>query len=218
MQYRLICQYASGRFHIPCQPHNHFPLNKPSDQKALARILARFSILLLGTDVFTPTIIYQMWGQNKVVRKKMGRPRGDLALICRRLISFACIANNTYHLWLTTTFSSNTIISSETLHNRCPGVCDILLLVYCDDTAIYVRKPLPPGQDRVTILQHNLHQNLTTPISSNFNTIIASRYHDLLLSGDHFNDTTRMENHIFAAFGLYSSPDACNIQIGYIRR
>ena len=39
-----------------------FPLNEPSDQKALARTLARFSILLLGADALTPTNINQVWG------------------------------------------------------------------------------------------------------------------------------------------------------------
>ena len=46
------------------------PLNKSSNQKALARILVRFSILLLEADALTPTIVDQVWGQNKVVRKK----------------------------------------------------------------------------------------------------------------------------------------------------
>ena len=142
-----------------------------------------------------------MWGRDKVVHKKLGGLRGDLALICRRLISLAYIANNTYHLWLTTTFNGSTIIPSETLRNLPPGVRDILLLVYCDNTAIYVHEPLSPGQDRVAILHHNLCQNPTVP---------ASWYHDLLLHGDHSDDTTGTENYIFTAFGLYLSSDACN--------
>ena len=101
-------------------------------------------------------------------------------------------------------------IPSETLHNLPPDVHDIILLVYCDSTVIYVRKPLPPGQDRVAILHRNLRQHPTTPISSNFNNIITSWYHDFLLHGDHSDNTTGMENHIFAAFGLYLSSDACN--------
>ena len=119
-----------------------FPLNKSFDRKALARILARFSILLLGADALTPTIVNQVWGQNEVACKNLGGPRGNLVLICHQLISLACIDNNTYHLWLTTTFNGSNIIPSETLHNLLPGVCVILLLVYCDDTVIYVRKPL----------------------------------------------------------------------------
>jgi hypothetical protein len=145
----------------------------------------------------------------------MGGPRGNLSLSRRQLISLACVANNTYHLWLTSTFNGSTIIPSETLRNLPPGVRDILFLVYCDNTAIYVCKPLPPGQDRVTILHHNLHQHPTTPISSNFNNIIASWSHDFLLHGDHSDNATGMENHIFAAFGLYLSFNACNAKKSY---
>jgi hypothetical protein len=97
------------------KPTAVFPLNKSSNQKALARILARFSILLLGADALTPTIVNQVWGQNKMVHKKLGGPCGNLALICRQLISLACIANNTYHLWLTTTFNGSTISSHQKL-------------------------------------------------------------------------------------------------------
>jgi hypothetical protein len=120
------------------------------------------------------------------------------------------MANTIYHLWLTTTFKGITIIPSETLHNLPPGVRNILLLVYCDNTTINVHKPLPPGQDHVAILQHSLRQTPTFPVSSTFTNIITSWYRDLLLSGDHSDDTTGMENHIFAAFGLYSSSNACN--------
>ena len=56
---------------------NVFPLNGPSDRKALAQILlARFSILLLGADALTPDIILQVWGQNKNVRTNLEGPRG----------------------------------------------------------------------------------------------------------------------------------------------
>jgi hypothetical protein len=43
-----------------------FALNEPTDWRALACILAHFSILHLGTDAFTPLIIEKVWGQNKV--------------------------------------------------------------------------------------------------------------------------------------------------------
>ncbi len=65
-----------------------FALNEPTDQRALAFILARFPVLLLGVDTLTPVTIKQVWGQNKVARRNLGGPRGDLALICCRLIFF----------------------------------------------------------------------------------------------------------------------------------
>lgn len=106
-----------------------FTLNEPTDRKGLAQILAYFSILLLGAEAITPTIIEQVWGQNNVARCKLGRSRGDLALIHCQLISLACVANNAYHLWLTTTFNDGTIIPSNTLQYLPPGVRDILQIV-----------------------------------------------------------------------------------------
>jgi hypothetical protein len=116
----------------------------------------------------------------------------------------ACIANNTYHLWLTTTFNGGTIIPPDTLQYLPPGVEDILQIVIKNDAAIYLHEPLQSGQDQINILQRNLCQHPTNPISSNFDDIIISWYRDLLLSSDHSTDTTGVENHLFAAFGLYS--------------
>ncbi len=146
-----------------------------------------------------------MWGQNKIVRTNLGGPRGDLALIRRWLISLASVANNVFHLWLTTTFNNGTIIPTETLQFLPPGVRDILRLVQHNTSAIYDREHLPPGQDRIDILEHNLRQHPTTPISSNFTDIIVDWYRDLLLGGDRSDGITGMDNHIFAAFGLYDA-------------
>ncbi len=135
---------------------NVFSLNEPLDRKSLAQILARFSILLLGADALTPDIISQVWGQNKNARAYLGGPRGDLALIRRRLISLAIVANNVFHLWLTTSFNNNVIIPIDTLKYLPPGVRDILHLIQHNTSAIYVRESLPPGHERIKILNHNL--------------------------------------------------------------
>ncbi len=37
-------------------------LNKPTDKCALACILARFSLLMLDADAFTPAIVKRVWG------------------------------------------------------------------------------------------------------------------------------------------------------------
>jgi hypothetical protein len=167
-------------------------------------ILARFSILLLGADALTPVIIEQVWGQNKVAHCNLGGPRGDLALICCRLVLLACVANITYHLLLATTFNGGTIIPPNTLQYLPPGVQDIIQIVMKNDAAIYVHEPLQSGQDQFNILQHSLCQHPTNPVSSNFDDIIISWYCNLLLNGDHSTDTTGVENHLFGAFGLYS--------------
>ena len=182
-----------------------FALNEPTDRKMLACILARFAILLLGAAALTPTIIQTVWGENDIVRRNLGGPCGNLAIIQRQLISHACVANNILHLWLTTTFNGHTIIPLDSLKYIPPGVRDILQLIRHNDAAIYVREPLQSGQDRIRILLQNLHQHHTNPISSNFDDIVISWYHDLLCNGDCSADTTGIENHIFAAFGLCTS-------------
>ena len=184
---------------------NVFPLNEPSDRKALARILARFTILLLGADALTPDIISQVWGQNNIVRTNLGGPRGDLALIRRQLTSLAIVANNIFHLWLTTSFNNNIIIPLDTLNYLPPGVRDILHLIQHNASAIYVRECLPSTHERINILKNNLRQHPTNPVSSDFATIVIGWYRDLLLHGDHSDDTTGSTNHIFSAYGLYDS-------------
>jgi hypothetical protein len=131
-----------------------FPLNEPSDRKVPARILSRFSILLLGADALTPEIISQVWGQNKIVRTNLGGSRGDLALTRRRLTSLAIVANNIFHLWLTTSFNNEIIIPLDTLKYLPSGVQDILYPIQNNTSAIYER--LPPGQERIYILKNNL--------------------------------------------------------------
>jgi hypothetical protein len=182
-----------------------FALDEPDDRPTLARRLARFSLLLLGADALTPKIVARVWGENEVVRRNLGGPRGDLALVRRRLISLASVANNTFNLWLTTTINGGIIIPPDALQRLPPGVRDIFQLISLSNAAIYVRETLHSGRDRIHILQNNLRQNPHTPLSSNFEDIIVGWYHDLLLSGNHSMDSTGVENHIFGAYGLYTS-------------
>ncbi len=182
-----------------------FTLYKPDDRRALAHRLARFSLLLLGVKALTPKIIARVWGENDKVRRNLGGPRGDLALIRCRLISLASVASNTFHLWLTTPFNGEMIITPDTLKHLPPGMKDILNLVALNVAAIYVREPLHLGQNRISILQDNLRQDPLNPQSSTFDDIIVGWYPDHLLNGIHSTDSTGHENHIFAAYGLYTS-------------
>jgi len=184
-----------------------YSLNEPTDKRALACILACFSLLMLGVDALTPTIVELVWGQDDVVRPNLGSPRGDLAIIPRRLISLACVTNNTLHLWLNTSFKEKNIITPEALKYTPQGIRDILLRVKDNTSTIYVRKPLPSGKDCIQKLQHNLRRHRLSPISSTFYSFedtIVHWYRDLLLEGTNSTNSTGEENHIFVAYGLTS--------------
>jgi hypothetical protein len=114
-------------------------------------------------------------------------------------------ANNTFHLWLATTFNGGTIITEETLQSLPPGMQDIFQLIKQCTPAIYLCEPLPSGKDWINILQHNLCQYQLTPLSSNFKDTIAGWYCNLLFSGDYLTDSTGIENHLFVAYSLNPS-------------
>ena len=113
----LLCDYACLTNLLA-----FFRLNEEGTRQEIARILARFSLLMLGAKALTPRIVERVWGSNPTVLKNLGGTRGDLALIRRRLISLAVIANNTFHLWLTTFFDGAMIIPPEGLVHVQPGI------------------------------------------------------------------------------------------------
>ena len=115
------------------------------------------------------------------------------------------MANNTFHLWLTTTINNGVIIPPDSLQHLPPGVRDIFHLIRTPDAAIDVCEPLHSGPTRIHILQKYLCQDPHAPISSNFEDIIVGWFRDLLLGGSHPMDLTGVDNHIFAAYGLYTS-------------
>ncbi len=64
--------------------------NKIADnRRALAHALALCAPLLLGSDTLTPPIIQRVWGANDTIRKTLGGPHGDLALIRQCLMSIS---------------------------------------------------------------------------------------------------------------------------------
>jgi hypothetical protein len=180
-----------------------FALNETSNRRGLAQILTHFSHLMLGAKALTQRIIERIWGSNPIVRKNLGSAQGDLALARQHLISMAIVANNRFHLWLTMYFNKATmIVPSESLVHVPPGVRDILQLVESDASAIYIRKPLPAGQDCIDILLHNLRSSSINPTSINFGDIVISWYSDLLLDYDQATHETGVDNQIFNAYGL----------------
>jgi hypothetical protein len=94
------------------------------------------------------------------------------------------------------------IVPLESLAHIPPGIQDILQLVESNASAIYIRKPLPAGQDHINILLHNLRSSSINLTSINFEDIVLSWYLDLLLNYDQSTNETGVANQIFHAYGL----------------
>jgi hypothetical protein len=175
------------------------------DWRALSRALARCILLLLGSDALTPSIIQQVWGANDTIRKNLGRPLEDLALIRRRLISLSKVTINMYNLWATINFDNTRIINDDALRCHPPGLRSIIQTLKDLTTVQYVRAPLAPGTTCINILLTNLKHNTIDPSSINFEDTIVSWYSDLLLHGHTATDITDIANGIFQAFAVTHS-------------
>jgi hypothetical protein len=175
------------------------------DRRALARTLARCTLLLLGSDALTLSIIQRVWGANDTVRKNLGGPRGNLALIRRHLISLSKVTINMYHLWATIDFNNTRIINDDALRCHPPGLRSIIQTLKDLTTAEYVRAPLAPGTTRINILLTNLKHNTIDPSSINFEDTVVSWYSDLLLHRHTATDITGIGNGIFQAFDVTHS-------------
>ncbi len=94
-----ILHYYAVSYSVPTVNHGiNEPISLPGDQADTPKILARLTILLIGADTCTPHIINSVWGKNDDARLALGRPRGDLSLICRHLLSLSKIAINMIYI------------------------------------------------------------------------------------------------------------------------
>jgi hypothetical protein len=66
----------------------------PDNCLDMACILAKLTLLLTGADACTPHIINSVWGNNKNARLALGGTRGDLSLICRKILTLSKVAIN----------------------------------------------------------------------------------------------------------------------------
>jgi hypothetical protein len=79
-------------------------LDEPTDKHAIACILARFSLLMLGADALTPVIAEKVWGQDDIPRTTPRWPEGRSRhhLPPPHLISLCgqqCLSSLAHHLF-----------------------------------------------------------------------------------------------------------------------
>jgi hypothetical protein len=104
-------------------------------------------------------------------------------------------------------FDNARIINNDALYCHPPGLQSIIQSLQDPTTAEYVRAPLAPGTTRINSLLMNLWQDTIDPSPITFEDAVVSWYSDLLLHGRSATDTTGIENGIFRAFGVASSPN-----------
>jgi hypothetical protein len=73
------------------------PVSLPGNCLDMAKILAQFTLLLIGMDDIMPHILNLVWGAGDSARLALGGPRGDLLLIRRRVLAPSKIVINTMH-------------------------------------------------------------------------------------------------------------------------
>ena len=133
---------------------NGKPVSLPGDLMDMSTILARITLLLIGTDACTPHIINQVWGADETAQFALGGPRGDLSLIRRRILTHQKVAINTVHIWLT---NPSTPVLPQKLENfkLLPRTLQQLLLD-CSSKRVFAREPVPSGTSTAQRLLDNL--------------------------------------------------------------
>jgi len=203
-----LLHYYNVNYFTQSSTENPEPISLPGDRSDMARILARFTLLLVGTDACTPHIFNSVWGEDNEARVALGGPRGDLLLIRRRVLALSKIAINTIYTWMT---DPDTPILAETslTFQRLPPTFKQLLL-QTHDKIVYARQPIPSGSESATMLTNNLRAHLH-PDNSSFEEKAIQWYRDLLLNQEQdLDDMVGFDNGILIAYGM--SP-ACELMV-----
>ena len=161
-----ILHYYAVSYSVPTSDNGiDKPILLPGNQADMAKIFARLTILLIGADTCTPHIINSVWGKNDDARLALGRPRGDLSLICRRLLSLSKIAINTIYIW-TTDPELPVLDPKSRSFKYLPPTLRTILLHSCEKLT-YAREPVPSGAALTKLLTNNLQAHIV-PDNSTF--------------------------------------------------
>ena len=76
-----LLHYYSVNYFTYLSSDNPEPISLPGDCSDMARILAYFTLLLVGKDACTPHMIKLVWGSDNEAHVALGGPQGDLSLI-----------------------------------------------------------------------------------------------------------------------------------------
>jgi hypothetical protein len=174
-------------------------ISLPGNLTNMAHILVRLTLLLIGTDAYTPHIIDSVWGEDANARLAFGGPRGDLSLVCRRLLTLSKVAINTVYIWMTNPNTPVFAPHSNGFKSLPPTVQQ--LLCHTHEKIVFLREPVPSGTTTTQLLTNNLCSYLvldTLPFAKK----AICWYLDLLLNHKKVNNMMGFDNGILITYGM----------------
>jgi hypothetical protein len=177
---------------------NGHPISLPGNLTNMICILPQLTLLLIGTNAYTPHIIDSVWGEDANARLALGGPRGDLSLVCRRLLTLSKVAINTVYIWMT---NPNTpVLAPHSNSFKCLPPTVQQLLRYTHEKIVFACEPVP-SETTTTHLLTNICSYLI-PDTLPFAEKAIRWYCDLLLNHKKVDDMTGFNNGILIAYGM----------------
>ena len=118
------------------------PMSFRDEQWDMACTLACLTLLLTGADACTPYIIDSVWGKDEAACLALGGPRGNLSLICWKILTLSKVAMNMVHIWMTD--PAIFLVPTSPSFQQLPPTVQQLLL-QASNNRVYACKPVPPG-------------------------------------------------------------------------
>jgi hypothetical protein len=178
---------------------NGHPISLPGDLTNMACILVWLTLLLIGTNAYTPHIIDSVWGEDANPRLALGGPRGDLSLVHRRLLTLSKVAINMVYIWMMNP-NMPVLAPHSNGFKRLPLAVQQLLR-NTHGKIVFAHEPVPSGTATTHLLTNNLCSYLV-PDTLPFAKKAIRWYRDLLLNHNKVNDMARFNNGILIAYGM----------------
>jgi hypothetical protein len=178
---------------------NSMPVSSPGDLTNMDHILTRLTLLLVGANACTPHIINSVWGADAEARLALGGPRGDLSLVCQKILILLKVAINTVHIWME---NPSMPILSPNLHGFKCLPPTVQLLLHCTHAnRVFARKLVSPGTATVCLLTDNLRK-YSIPVPLPFEEKAIRWYQELLLNHSQADDMTGFDKEILMEYGM----------------
>ena len=144
----------------------------------MAQILARFTLLLVGTDACTPHIIQSVWGSDDETQMALGGTRGNLSLIRRCLLTLSKFGINKIYIWMTDPNTPILAKDSTTCYLLPPTFKQLLRQMH--KKIVYARRPISSRGDSTVMLTKNLCAHIH-PDNSPFEEKAIQQWYKYLL-------------------------------------